>query len=286
VPGLRLVVVAGPNAPVDPVRRFAESTGLGVVNTWGLKGLFRWDSPFHLGTAGLQERDFELAGVLDADIVLGIGLDPDESPPELLGALVEVDESDLAVLASRLGRARPAPDRPRLYTELAAVVGPLYAATTAPLNPARATADLAAALPPGGLVTADPGPAGLWVARTFSTTELGSVRVPARRSSAAALTIATEAARAGRPVIAVTTAPVDDATAAAIEAARAEHLSLVVDVWAADAPPLSSAEHISRLSESAAAGGVQVIEVPVDLTHTRLLVDVAGPVRAWQQAGA
>ena len=282
MPGLRLVVVAGPGAPVAAVRRFAETTGLGVVNTWGLKGLFRWDSPFHLGTAGLQERDFDLAGVLDADIVLGIGLDPDESPRELLGTLVEVDEADLVVLASRLGHADPAPARPRLYTDLAAVVGPLYEATAAPLNPARATADLAAALPPGGLVTADPGPAGLWVARTFSTTELGSVRVPARRSSAAALTIASEAARTGRPVIAVTTSPLDDPTAAAIETARAEHLSLVVDVWAADAPPLSSADHIALVSAALAAGGLQIVNVPVDLTFTRLLVDVAGPVRAWQ----
>ncbi len=47
VPGLHAVAAAG---------------SLGVLNTWGAKGVFDWRSRHHLATAGLQSRDFELAG--------------------------------------------------------------------------------------------------------------------------------------------------------------------------------------------------------------------------------
>jgi hypothetical protein len=263
------------------VRRFAERTNLGVVNTWGLKGLFRWDSPFHLGTAGLQERDFELAGIGDADIVLGIGLDFDESPRELLGPLVEVDAGELDSWAERLGRAPEPPARPSLYSDLAAVVQPLYALDEVPLNPARAAGDLAGALPAGGLVAADPGPAGLWVARTFPTTDLGSVVVPARVTPAAAVTIAADAVANGRPAVAVTTAPIDEHTAAAIDDARAKGTNLVLEVWGGDGPLSSPAQRIEQMAAAIAAGGVHVLDVPVDFSFTRVLVEVAGSVRAW-----
>ena len=242
---LNILVVAGPGAApwVDDIRRFAERTNVGVVNTWGLKGLFRWDSPYHLGTAGLQERDFELAGVDDAEVVLGIGLDADESPRALLGNLVEIGADELDAWADRLGHADSPPARPRLYTELAAAVQPLYADDGVPRNPARAARDLAAALPPGGLVVADPGPAGLWVARTFPTTELGSVYVPSRRGPGQAVERALEAARAGRPTVLVTLDPPNDLD---------DDVDLVVAVWDT-----------------------------VDFSSTKVLVDVAGPVRAW-----
>jgi thiamine pyrophosphate-dependent acetolactate synthase large subunit-like protein len=263
------------------VREFAERTNLGVVNTWGLKGLFRWDSPFHLGTAGLQERDFELAGVNDVDVVIGIGLDDDESPRELLGPLVEVAVADLDSWARRLGRASAPPARPALYTDLAAAVQPLYALDAVPLNPARAAGDLASVLPNGGVVVADPGPAGLWVARTFPTTALGSVIVPARVTPMTAVAIAADAAAEGRPAIAITNAPIDDAARVAIDTARRVGRDLVVEVWGSDGPVSSPAERIDRLSAAIAAGGVHVLDVPVDFSYTRVLVEVAGPVRAW-----
>jgi thiamine pyrophosphate-dependent acetolactate synthase large subunit-like protein len=248
---------------VAAVRRFAARTNLGVLNTWGLKGLFRWDSPHHLGTAGLQERDFELAGVLQADVVLGVGLDHDESPPELLGNLTEIDVDELDGWAERLGRAVDDPARPPLYTELAAALQPLYASTSVPLSPARAVAELAAVRPDGAIVAADPGPAGLWVARTFTTTELGSVRVPARPGD--------RWFDVDGPRIAVTVAPVD----------RDPVGDTVLVVWGAG--DVASVEvHRAQLSAALAANGPQVVEVPVDLSLTRVLVDVAGPVRAWQ----
>ena len=41
-------------------------TGAPVVNTWGAKGVLRWDDPHHAGTAGLQADDFDLAGLADS----------------------------------------------------------------------------------------------------------------------------------------------------------------------------------------------------------------------------
>lgn len=263
-----MLVVAGPrldNDGVDAVRRFAERTNLGVLNTWGLKGLFRWDSPYHLGTAGLQERDFELGGVLDAATVLGVGLDPDESPPELLGNLVEVSPDELDEWAERLGWAERAPAPTRLYTELAAALQPLYASDAAPLAPARAVVTIAALLPSGELVTADPGLAGLWVARTFTTTVLGSVRVPADKT--------VRWYDVDGPRLAVTVAPLD----------REPDGDTVVVVWHDDGRATASPEeHRAALGRALARGGPHVVDVAVDLSLTQVLLDVAGPVRAWR----
>lgn len=262
---MRALVVAGPRLGddgIEAVRRFAERTNLGVLNTWGLKGLFRWDSPYHLGTAGLQARDFELAGVLDADVVLGVGLDHDESPPALLGKLEEIDVAALDEWAKRLGRADDPPARPPLYTELAAALQPLYASEAVPLTPARAVATLATVRPEGAVVAADPGPAGFWVARTFTTTELRSVRVPASRD---ARWFDVDGAR-----LAVTLAPVD----------REPVGDCVLVVWGGSSP-VSAADHERELRAALTAGGPHVVEVAVDLSCTQVLVDIAGPIRAW-----
>ena len=57
---------------------FARRAGCGVVNTWGAKGVFRWDDPLHFGTAGLQAWDFDLAGLGEVDVLVTSGLDPEE----------------------------------------------------------------------------------------------------------------------------------------------------------------------------------------------------------------
>src|SRR5690606_22636589 len=109
--------------------------------------------------------------------------------------VIDVAPADLATVELDLPvgtRGRPA-----LYDAIAAVVGPMYSEPGTP--PARAAA-LAAALPPGGLVVAEPGLVGFWVARTFPTSEAGSVAVPATGGAEAAWRIARDAATAGRPV--------------------------------------------------------------------------------------
>ena len=286
LPAGPLVVLAGPGVVtagcVDGLRAFAAAGDLGVANTWGAKGVFPWDSPHHLGTCGLQARDFELLGFGDYAAIVATGIDADESPPErfALAPVVEIAPIDLAVAATSL-RPRPAPLPPNeLYPRLAAIAQAGYLDERVPLHPARAVADLRAALPVGGLAAAEPGVAGLWVARTFPTTDLGSVIVPARRAPGAAAAAVVDAARAGRAAAFVTSAPIDDASMEQLEAARTERLAIVVEVWGRGR--LAEADEHRRLVEQAfTEPGVTTIQTPVATELTQLLVDAAGPVVAW-----
>ncbi|MGK2949281.1 MAG: hypothetical protein ACSLFP_11945 [Acidimicrobiales bacterium] len=160
---------------VEGLHAFADRVGSGVVNTWGAKGVFRWDDRRHFGTAGLQARDFELAGLGEVDVLVTSGLDPAEVTSRPWAGRAEVIDIAPADLAT-CDRSLPAGtlDRPALYTELAAVVGPLYEQPGSP--PARAAA-LAADLPDGATLGARPGLVGFWVARTFPTARPGSVRI-------------------------------------------------------------------------------------------------------------
>ena len=172
-----LGILVGPgvvrDGAVDGLRDLARRVGCGVVNTWGAKGVFPWDDPLHFGTAGLQARDFELAGLGEVDVLLTSGLDPAEvtsRPWEGRAEVIDVAPSDLSALHRTLPRGSL--DRPPLYAELAAVVGPMYDQPGSP--PARAAA-LAADLAEDGLVVAAPGLVGFWLARTFPTVRPGSV---------------------------------------------------------------------------------------------------------------
>lgn len=286
-----MVVLAGPGVidegAIDGLRSFAAAGDLGVANTWGAKGVFAWDSPHHLGTCGLQERDFELLGFAHADAIVTTGIDPDESPYEgiALAPVFEIPPADLERFAGRV-RASGEPIPNDLYARLAAVAQPGYAQTKVPLHPARAVADLGALLPPGGLLTADPGLTGLWVARVFPTPALapGEARrvvVPARRAPGIAARLAIDAARAGRPAVAVTMAPIDDATAAAISSAHDDAVALVVVVWDETARLSSVEEHRERVGAALAGARAAIVHVPVALDDTALLIEAAGPVVAW-----
>lgn len=228
---------------VDGLQAFAARVGCGVVNTWGAKGVFPWDDPCHFGTAGLQARDFDLAGLGEVDVLVTSGLDPAEvtsQPWQGRAEVIDVAPADLATVELDLPVGTM--DRPALYTGLAAVVGPLYARPGSP--PARAAA-LAASLPPGGLVVAEPGLVGFWIARTFPTTAPGSVLVPAAGGPAAAWRAATGAAVDGRPVILV--AASSPATALT---------GVVLEIWSPDEVDLDPAALVDVAGEIVAWGGL------------------------------
>jgi thiamine pyrophosphate-dependent acetolactate synthase large subunit-like protein len=206
----RLGILVGPGVVADGcvagLHAFADRVACGVVNTWGAKGVLRWDDPRHFGTAGLQARDFELAGLGEVEVLVTSGLALAEVTTQPWADRAEVVDVAPGALASWDQPLPPGSlERPALYTALAAVVGPLYEVPGSP--PARAAA-LAAALPPGGLVVAEPGLVGFWVARTFPTSAPGSVVVPAAGGREAAWAMAAEAAAAGRAVTLVAGAPV------------------------------------------------------------------------------
>jgi thiamine pyrophosphate-dependent acetolactate synthase large subunit-like protein len=282
-----MVVVAGPGVvrhdAVPALHDVAARLGAGVVNTWGAKGLYRWDSPFHLGTAGLQQRDAELAGLTSAELVITTGLDRAEMPVESWanGPVLDVDPRALEALTYQWDVSTRGPGRSVLYEQLSAALQPLYDSDAVPLSPARAAADLGATRPDGVLVLADPGPAGLWVARALPTTELGSVVVPALPVGGFALAGAIAASLEGRRAVAVVADPIDGATAELLALAEHWGVDVTLEVWGADAALPSTEVRVERLRAALARPGLAVHPLPVDFTPTDALIDVAGPVVAW-----
>ncbi len=271
---------------VQGLHAFAGAARLGVVNTWGAKGVFPWDSPHHLGTAGLQALDFELLGFAGASLIVTTGIDRDESPNDrfALAPVADIHPLQLAAAAPLVRRDGAAElggaATNALYTGMAAIAQPGYVDTSVPLHPARAVANARAVVPAGGVVAAEPGIAGLWFARTFPTSVLGSVVVPATRARGIAAALAFVASCRGRAALAVTTT-LDSMTREIVELARVTGTNLSVDVWSRDTTIEGVDDHTDALSTALATPGVHVLSTPVATERTRDLVDVAGPVVAW-----
>jgi thiamine pyrophosphate-dependent acetolactate synthase large subunit-like protein len=287
LPDGRLVVLAGPGVvgtrSVDGLRAFAAAANVPIANTWGAKGILPWDSPHHMGTCGLQARDFELLDFASYDAIIATGTDLAESPEERFGLapIVDIPPTALGRLADQVTPAREPIRSNDLYTRLSAVAQPGYGDDRVPLHPARAVADVRAAAPAGGVIVGDPGVAGLWVARTFPTTEPGTIVVPATPTAGIAAALALVAALRGLPAVAVTTEPLDLSTLGVLELATELGAALAIDVGGSGGPVRRADDHLEHLHAAAREPGVTIVDVPVDLSFTRELVDAAGPVVAW-----
>ena len=147
--------------------------------------------------------------------------------------------------------------------------------------PSLVTQHYARVLGDGGFVAADAGTAGYWVARTFATTRLGSVNVPAAPVPGWAAACATVARLAAplRPVLAVVDGPLDGTTEAVLDATSALGAAIGVEAWTPDGSAPGPDEHLSRLDTLVSAGGVSTLQT--DLRQLDEMVAVAGPVRAW-----
>jgi hypothetical protein len=281
------VVLAGPGVVaerrIEALRAFAAVANVPIANTWGAKGVLTWDSPYHMGTCGLQADDFKLLGFGNYDAIVATGTEFAESPRErfALAPVVEIAPRELGPLAEHVARAPASVPENELYSRLSAIAQPGYIDDRVPLHPARAVGDLRAALAPGGVITADPGVAGLWVARTFPTTEPGTVVVPAIATPGLGTALALVASLRGLPAVAVTTEPLHHTTLALLEVATELGAALVVDVWSAGGPVRVSTDHLEQLEAATREPGVSILDVPVDTSLTRALVDAAGPVVAW-----
>jgi hypothetical protein len=164
---------------------------------------------------------------------------------------------------------------------LAAVTQAGWAATGVPLMPSQVTRHYAQVLGDGGLVAADPGIAGYWVARTFATTRLGSASVPAApiRGWAAACATVARLVAPFRPVLAVMDGPLDDLTMAVLDAATRLGVRVGIETWELDGDAVGVEQHLAGLEVLTAMGGRSTIR-----TNRRQLDDmvgVAGPIRAW-----
>ena len=207
-----VLLLAGPGVirhmAVPGLHDLAVSAGVGVLNTWGAKGVFDWRSQHHLATIGLQADDFVLSGLDEADLIIATGLDQAESPEERwrLAPALTVPPAGLAPLAERCGHSRRTPmTMPPLRARLAEVTQRGWSIETSPLPPSSATMHYAECVAAGALVAADAGTAGFWVARTLGTTRLGAVIVPSTPSPgfAAACVAVSLLRHPSRPALAV-----------------------------------------------------------------------------------
>jgi acetolactate synthase-1/2/3 large subunit len=285
------VVLAGPgvvrDGAVPGLHALATSGWLGVLNTWGAKGVFDWRSVHHWATVGLQADDFTLGGLADADLVIATGLDPDESPFTRLGPapILEVAPGALDPLAAVWQRPREPLAMPPLRDRLAAVTQRGWAADGVPPPPTRLTLNYSRALPPGGLLAADPGVAGYWVARTFSTTELGSVAVPGRPGTvgfAAAAVLAARLRQPGRPALAVVDDPDAPQLHAVLDVAARLGVPVGVEAWRPDAPPAGAEDHLAGLGALFTPERTEVRAVRTDPAQLAEMIEAAGPIIAWR----
>jgi acetolactate synthase I/II/III large subunit len=182
------------------LREFARATGIGVAETFMGKGLLSYDDPRHLGTVGLQSRDYSLAGFDDADVVITVGYDLVEHSPEhwnpkgdktivcIDTVAPEVDQhfitevdvvGDLYHILSRLAEElRTAPHHTPDSRLNEIVLGRFEAAKedgSFPMQPPRALWDIRQALRPQDMLISDVGLHKLWIARMFPAREPNTV---------------------------------------------------------------------------------------------------------------
>lgn len=256
-----MVVLAGPGVvragQVDALRAFAAQAGVGVVNTWGAKGVFPWDGPHHYGTVGLQQRDFELAGFDDHELVVAVGLDPAESPTERWAhrQVLEVEPWQLAALAYNWPEPGPVPPVPRLYTDCPArwPIGPR--ATRPPRSRRRGprpTCRRCGAMRSWSPIPAPPGCGSRGRSPPPRRARSWCPRSPRRASPwpPPSLPRSTTAAR-----YAVTTSPFDPTTQALLDLAASVGSSFVLCEWGADVDWADANAHKVALRSTARGPG-------------------------------
>lgn len=296
---LKIVLLVGPgvvrSAAVDDVRELARRGGWGVVSTWGARGVERWDSPFDWGTIGLQERDVELSGLLDADVIVTSGLDPHELDTDVLASKLvqDVPPRQLGVLLKGWSASRRPPERSAHHEVLAGALVPMYESEDVPLTPPRAVLHLTGAIPEGGVVIGTPGASGFWLARSYPTSVPESLCVPATSVpgfvAAAALVCTIE----GRPYVAVADQVpdqpegVDVTTKVVMELADRFGMGVELQMWGdAGADMLtSSSDHVDLTLQSVdrtGSGSVsRSVMVPVATDGFDEVSRVMGPPIAW-----
>jgi thiamine pyrophosphate-dependent acetolactate synthase large subunit-like protein len=277
----RPLVLAGPgvvrDGAVAGLNALAVAGSLGVVNTWGAKGIFDWRSRHHLATVGLQARDAELAGVRDADLLVCVGVDDLEAAPDLWRTVptLDVPTAMLGPLSEAWSRPRVEITMPPLRERLAAATQAGWAATGAPLAPSQVTRNYGDVVSRGGVVAGDPGLAGFWVARTLGTTRPGAVHVPAEADRAGFAVACAVVARRRWP---------EAPALAVVDSLTPEVLAMVgpgiaVEVWSDDGESLDADAHAARLATLLASGGVAHVRTRPD--QLAAMLDAAGPVTAW-----
>ncbi|MFP5361737.1 MAG: acetolactate synthase large subunit [Thermoleophilia bacterium] len=187
------------------LREFARATGIPVAETFMAKGAIDRADPLALGTVGLQERDYALAGFDEADVVIAVGYDLVEHAPAhwnprrdksvvVIDSLpAEIDAyftpavellGDLDHVLRRLAetcRSRREPRPPVPRSRLRDLVDRRLEAGRGddafPVAPPRALCELREALGPADVLVSDVGLHKLWIATMFAAHEPNTVLI-------------------------------------------------------------------------------------------------------------
>jgi hypothetical protein len=151
--------------------------------------------------------------------------------------------------------------------------------------PSRVTLHYAQVLGEAGLVAADPGTAGYWVARTFATTRLGSVLVPAAPAEgwAAACVLVSRLVTPLRPALAVVDGGAGERGSAVLAEAARLGVGIGIEAWDEDEQPSTPEHHLARLDAlvSPVPSAQLQSTLATDPHQLAEMVEAAGPVRAW-----
>lgn len=173
------------------LQRFAEATRIPVANTFMAKGVLAFSHPLSLGTIGLKSRDLQRFAFDQADVVVCIGYDMVEYPPEIWNpegdkAIVHIDalmaevDEHYIVETGVLGDIGEALDAiaAKLAPRAEGAFAKLRQAIVAdrvehaeddgfPIKPQKILSDLREALAPEDIVVCDVGAHKMWTARMY-----------------------------------------------------------------------------------------------------------------------
>ena len=182
------------------LRSFASRAGIPVVNTFMSKGTMPYTDSLAQLTVGLQNRDYELCGLADADVVITVGYDLVEFAPSLWNPkrnklIVHIDTLPAEVdqyyqteveIVSEIGEALhelmlmcgpvaghtgPSLLKDMIMTELGTYADDM----SVPLKPQRILSDVRRVLKDEDTLISDVGAHKLWIARMFPATRPNSV---------------------------------------------------------------------------------------------------------------
>jgi hypothetical protein len=270
------------------LRTLAAVLSVGVLNTWGAKGVFYWQSRHHLATIGLQADDYVLGGLADTDLILTSGLDLRESPASRwdFAPSIDVPPAMLASLSEVLARPFVDIPMPAIRSRLVAATNRGYESTGPRLAPSALTRQRAQLVGPAGLVAADPGLAGFFVARTTPTEAAGTICVPADPDGAGMAAAACLAARLRTPTrrcaAIVDGAEPDSATADVLDAAAALGVPVAVECWDPDGPEATLVDDAAAAAAALVAPVGSVRRVGIDSSQLEAFFEAAGAITAWR----
>lgn len=187
--------------------KFAEATGMGVINTFMAKGAISQDSMSSLYTIGLQAKDLVFRAIHESDLVITVGYDMVEYPPKMWNAErdkkiihldfvpAEVDENyrvEVEVVGDlqhalqmlndgvhdnpfEIDQTRQHAIRHQMMEDFATYEND---DTSGPIRPQKVLSDVRKALGPSDVLLSDVGAHKMWVARQYQCYEPNTCLIP------------------------------------------------------------------------------------------------------------